>query len=164
MTLPKEERGRPRPQQAANFLRARLSLHRSVNICVAATEDGRPPLSNCVLSLTNLADSLGRALCYGGKLPEDSFCKIISVEVTVQLPDDIAKHLGETSTMPRQMLEAFAAEAYRTLRLSRRQLSQLLGLDYWQTEDFLTHHDAKRPFTLADLEIDRQSLAGLPLK
>ena len=85
------------------------------------------------------------------------------MEVTVQLPDDIAKHLGETATIPRQMLEAFAAEAYRTHRLSRHQLSQLLGFDYWQTEDFLTQHDAKRPFTVADLEIDRQSLAGLPL-
>jgi len=89
---------------------------------------------------------------------------VVPMEVTVQLPDDIAKHLGEISTMPRQMLEAFAAEAYRTQRLSRRQLGQLLGFDYWQTEDFLTQHDAKRPFTLADLEIDRQSLAALPLK
>jgi hypothetical protein len=86
------------------------------------------------------------------------------MEVTVQLPDDIAKHLGEISTMPRQMLEAFAAEAYRTHRLSRHQLSQLLGFDYLQTEDFLTQHDAKRPFTLADLQIDRESLATLPLK
>jgi uncharacterized protein UPF0175 len=86
------------------------------------------------------------------------------MEVTVQLPDEIAQHLGEISTMPRQMLEAFAAEAYRTQRLSRHPLSQLLGFDYWQTEDFLTRHDAKRPFTLADLQIDRQSLAVLPLK
>jgi hypothetical protein len=86
------------------------------------------------------------------------------MEVTVQLPDDIAHHLGEISAMPRQMLEAFAAEAYRTHRLSRHQLSQLLAFDYWQTEDFLTQHEAKRPFTLADLQIDRQSLAALPQK
>jgi hypothetical protein len=86
------------------------------------------------------------------------------MEVTVQLPDDIAKHLGETSAMPRQMLEAFAAEAYRAHRLSRHQLSRLLALDYWQIEDFLTRHEAKRPFTLADLQIDRQSLAALPQK
>ena len=64
--------------------------------------------------------------------------------------------------MPSQMLEAFAAEAYRLHRLSRHQLSRLLGLDYWQTEDFLTQYDAKRPCTLADLQIDRQSLAALP--
>ena len=83
------------------------------------------------------------------------------MEVTVKLPDDIAKHLGEANEMPRQMLEAFAAQAYRAQRLSRHQLSQLLALDYWQTEEFLTHHEAKRPFTLADLQIDRQSLASL---
>lgn len=86
----------------------------------------------------------------------------IAMEVTVELPDEIARHLGEESKMPRQMLEAFAAEAYRDQRLSRHQLSQLLALDYWETEDFLTQHEARRPFTLADLQIDRQSLALLP--
>jgi hypothetical protein len=86
------------------------------------------------------------------------------MEVIVELPDDIAKHLGEAGEMPRQMLEAFSAEAYRAQRLSRHQLSQLLGLDYWQTEEFLTQHEARRPFTLADLQIDRKSLASLPQK
>jgi Uncharacterised protein family (UPF0175) len=86
------------------------------------------------------------------------------MEVTVELPDEIAKHLGEANKVPRQMLEAFAAEAYRVQKLSRHQLSQLLGLDYWQTEDFLSQHEARRPFTLADLEADRQSLACLPQK
>lgn len=86
------------------------------------------------------------------------------MEVTVELPDDIASHLGEVSQMPRQMLEAFAAEAYRAHRISRHQLSQLLALDYWQTEEFLTRHQARRPFTLLDLQVDRQSLASLPKK
>ena len=86
------------------------------------------------------------------------------MEITAQLPDDIAKHLGDTSLMPRQMLEAYAAEAYRANKLSRHQLRQLLDLDYWQTEDFLTLHEAKRSYTLDDLQIDRQSLASLPLK
>ncbi len=86
------------------------------------------------------------------------------MEVTVELRDDIAKHLGEASEMPRQMLEAFAAEAYRTQRLSRRQLRLLLGLDYWQTEAFLAQHEARRPYTLADLQNDRRSLASLPEK
>ena len=86
------------------------------------------------------------------------------MEVTIELPDDIARHLGEASEMPRQMLEAFAAEAYRGQRLSRRQLSQLLALDYWQTEEFLTRREARRPFTLAELQTDRPSLASLPRK
>ncbi|HEY3855779.1 MAG TPA: UPF0175 family protein [Verrucomicrobiae bacterium] len=86
------------------------------------------------------------------------------MEITVQLPDNIARHLGEASEMPRQILEAFGAEAYRDQRLSRRQLSQLLGFDYWQTEEFLTQHEARRPVTLMDLQIDRQSLASLRRK
>ena len=36
------------------------------------------------------------------------------------------------------------AEAYRAQRLSRHQLSQLLGFDYWQTDEFLTRHEARR--------------------
>lgn len=86
------------------------------------------------------------------------------MEVTIELPDDIARHLGEASEMPRQVLEAFAAEAYRAQKVSRHQLSQILGLEYWETEEFLTRHEARRPFTLADLQIDRQSLASLPQK
>ncbi|HEY3914826.1 MAG TPA: UPF0175 family protein [Verrucomicrobiae bacterium] len=81
-----------------------------------------------------------------------------------RIADDIARHLGQASEMPRQMLEAFVAEAYRAQQLSRRQLSQLLGFDYWQTEEFLTQHEAKRPFTMEDLQIDRQTLASLPQK
>ena len=83
------------------------------------------------------------------------------MEVIVELPDEIASHLGEPGKMPRQMLEAFAAEAYRDQRLSRRQLSQLLSLDYWQTDQFLTDHSARRPFALADLDLDRRTLASL---
>jgi hypothetical protein len=86
------------------------------------------------------------------------------MEVTVELPDEIAKHLGQASEMPRQMLEAFAAAAYRAQRLSRHQLSQLLGFDYWQTDEFLTRNEARRPFMLADLQIDRKSLESLPQK
>ncbi len=86
------------------------------------------------------------------------------MEVTIELPDEIARHLGDASEMPRRMLEAFAAESYHAQKLSRHQLSQLLELDYWQTEEFLTQHEARRPFTLADLQTDRQSLASLPPK
>ena len=83
------------------------------------------------------------------------------MQVTVQLPDDIAAQVGVSADLPRQLLEAFAAEGYRTQKLSRHQVRELLGLDYWQTDEFLTRHQAKRPYTLADLEVDRRSLAGL---
>lgn len=80
------------------------------------------------------------------------------MEVTVQLPDDLSQEFGDPESLPRQLLEAWAAQAYRTRRLSHAQIGRLLGLDYWQTEQFLNDHDAKRPYTLADLEVDRRSL------
>lgn len=86
------------------------------------------------------------------------------MEVSVQLPDEIASRLGDTSEMPRHLLESLAAEAYRTGKLSRHEISHLLGLDYWQTENFLNSHEAKRPYSLEDLAIDRQSLGGLDKK
>ncbi len=57
------------------------------------------------------------------------------MQVTVQLPDDIARQFGDVATMPRQLLKAFALEHYRLERLTRLQVSQLLGLDYWQTDE-----------------------------
>jgi hypothetical protein len=86
------------------------------------------------------------------------------MEVTVQLPDEIALELGNLATIPRQLLEALAVENYRSEKLTRHQVGQLLGLDYWQTEEFLAKHNAKRPCTLEDIEVDRNSLAGLPKK
>jgi predicted HTH domain antitoxin len=86
------------------------------------------------------------------------------MEVTLQLRDEIAEQLGDLDNMRRQLLEAIAVENYRLEKLTRHQASQLLGLDYWQTEELLAKHDAKRPYTLEDLEVDRKSLAGLPKK
>jgi hypothetical protein len=83
------------------------------------------------------------------------------MQVTVQLPDEVAAQVGGAADLPRRLLEAFAAESYRARQLSRRQVRELLGLDYWQTEDFLSRHEAKRAYTVADLEVDRRSLAGL---
>lgn len=77
------------------------------------------------------------------------------MEITVQLPDEVAKQLGDLDDMPRHLLEAFAIENYRLERITRHQVSQLLGLDYWETEEILTKYDAKRRYTLTDLEVDR---------
>lgn len=86
------------------------------------------------------------------------------MQVTVQLPDELAPELGNASEMPRKLLEAFAADGYRSGTLSRGQVRRLLGLDYWQTDEFLTQHGALREYSLTDLEIDRRSLATLPAK
>lgn len=86
------------------------------------------------------------------------------MEVTVHLPDEIVEQFGNTANMPRQLLEAFAIENYRVEKLTRHQVSQLLGLDYWQTDEFLAKHKAKQPYTRADFEVDQVSLAKLQEK
>ncbi|MGO8746175.1 MAG: UPF0175 family protein [Thermoguttaceae bacterium] len=86
------------------------------------------------------------------------------MHVSVQLPDDLAGELGDPAEIPGRLLEAFAMEGYRSQRLSHNQVGRLLGLDYWQTEDLLTRHDAKRPYKLADLQEDRKTLAELEAK
>ena len=48
----------------------------------------------------------------------------------------------DPAEIPGRLLEAFAMEGYRSQRLSHNQVGRLLGLDYWQTEDLLTRHDA----------------------
>jgi DnaJ-domain-containing protein 1 len=79
------------------------------------------------------------------------------VSVTVELPDNIARLLGEKEGLTRSVLEAAAADGYRTEKLTRFQVGELLGLDRWQTEEFLARHEAQRPFTLTDYEFERSS-------
>jgi hypothetical protein len=60
------------------------------------------------------------------------------MQVTVELPDQVARHWGETpDAVGRHVLEDAAIEGYRAGRLSQRQVGAMLRLDYWQTEAFL---------------------------
>jgi predicted HTH domain antitoxin len=81
------------------------------------------------------------------------------VEVTIKLPDSIAQSLGQKpETVAQRVLEDAAIEGYRQGRLSHRQVGSMLGLDYWQTEDFLREHRVPLNYSLADLEADRATL------
>lgn len=77
------------------------------------------------------------------------------MQVTVDIPDELASRLSGSEAVSRQMLEAFAADGYRREILSRKQVGLLLGLDRWQTEDFLVERNAIRPFGAADYEVER---------
>ena len=83
------------------------------------------------------------------------------MQVTIELPDDLALVLQRRGDLPRQLLEAYAADGYRTEKLTRHQVGQLLGLDRWKTEEFLAHHNAQRPYSLADWILDRRTLDRL---
>jgi hypothetical protein len=82
---------------------------------------------------------------------------LTKMQVVVQIPDELAAQLSNLESLPREFLEAYAAEAYRCERLSRRQVGQLLGLDRWKTEEFLANHHADRPFTSADYELEQST-------
>jgi len=81
------------------------------------------------------------------------------IEVTVKLPERIARTLGDTpEAMARQLLENSAVEGYRAGRLSHRQVGEMLGLDYWQAEAFLRDRRVALNYGVAELDADRAGL------
>jgi hypothetical protein len=81
------------------------------------------------------------------------------VQVVIDLPDDIAKHLQSVwQDMPRHVLESVALEAYRSRLLGESQLRCLLGFETrYEVHGFLKQHDIPLHYTLEDLEHDRQT-------
>jgi hypothetical protein len=81
---------------------------------------------------------------------------------SVELSDPIAKQLhldGERGG--RRALEMFALEGYRAGELSRGQVSELLDLEFNETERFLKEHKAFIPLTLEEFERSSESLERL---
>jgi len=84
------------------------------------------------------------------------------MEVTVQIPDDLASRLGPTSDLSRRALEALAAEEYRQGRLTKPDLRLLLGFETsHQIEEFLSAHQIFDEYTSEDLEREREGLRRL---
>jgi predicted HTH domain antitoxin len=84
------------------------------------------------------------------------------MQVTIEIPDEIAEQIEQLGgNAKRELLEAFAVEEYRKERLSRGQISELLGLNFWETEEFLRQHETYLHYDLKDLEQDGQSVRKL---
>jgi hypothetical protein len=82
------------------------------------------------------------------------------VELTVQIPDDLASRMSATgSELSRRVLEALALEEFKGGRITRPELRRLLGFgSRYQLDGFLKAHDVYEDYTLQDLE---QELEGL---
>ena len=83
--------------------------------------------------------------------------------VSIQVPDDIARQLhldGPGSS--RRALQAVALDGYRAGDLSRGQVSELLGLSYWETEALIKEHGCGTGPTWAEVEEDVETLRKLP--
>ncbi len=81
------------------------------------------------------------------------------MQVTLEMSDAAARQWGDTpSAVGRHVLEDAAIERYREGRLSQRQVGDLLGFDYWQTETFLKQRGVPLNYSPADLDADRATL------
>lgn len=84
------------------------------------------------------------------------------MQVTVEMPDHVAFQWGETpDAVGRHVLEDAAIEGYRAGRLSQRQVGEMLGLDYWQTETFLSERAVPLNYSAAELAADSAALEKL---
>lgn len=85
------------------------------------------------------------------------------MEVTINLPEDVARVFGENSeNIEREVLEATALEGYREGKLSQAQVRRMLGFATdMQTDAFLKKHNVPLNYTIEDLEQDRQTLEKL---
>ena len=81
------------------------------------------------------------------------------MQVTVEMPDQVARQWGETpDTVGRHVMEDAAIEGYRAGRLTQHQVGTMLGLDYWQTETFLFERAVPMNYSAADLAADSATL------
>ena len=81
------------------------------------------------------------------------------MQVTMEMPDQVARQWGETpAAVGRHVMEDAAIEGYRAGRLTQRQVGTMLGLDYWQTEKFLEERAVPLNYSPADLAADNATL------
>ena len=79
------------------------------------------------------------------------------MNVTVQIPDDLAKRLTAAGgDLSRRALEALAAEEYKHARLTKPELQRLLGIETsLQLDGFLKSHGVIEEHAVDDLEQER---------
>jgi predicted HTH domain antitoxin len=80
------------------------------------------------------------------------------VQITIDLPDDIAQHPDPG----REALEKLAIEGYRSGTLTHYQASQLLGLSRFEFDAFLKARNIfDHAYSIDDLEQDMETLRRL---
>lgn len=80
------------------------------------------------------------------------------MELTLQIPDDIAAHLTEAGVdLSRRALEGFALEELKAGRITEQELGRMLGLARLQIDGFLKSHVVYQHYTLEDFEEERQA-------
>jgi len=84
------------------------------------------------------------------------------MEITLRIPDELARLLGNTGEIERRTLEALALEEFKLGHLSRAELRRLLGFGTRaKLDEFLAAHEVYGTYTAEDLERERRDLQRL---
>jgi len=84
------------------------------------------------------------------------------MEITIHIPDDLARSLGECGgDLPRRTLEALAIDGYRRGSLTQLQVGQLLGLSRIEAEDLLARYVALYDYDPAELNREARAFEKL---
>jgi hypothetical protein len=80
----------------------------------------------------------------------------VGVNIAIDIPADIGELLAaQAGGASRAVVEAVAAEAYRSGSITTAQVQQMLGLSSrWETESFLRRAEAFQAYTMDDLDRD----------
>lgn len=83
--------------------------------------------------------------------------------ITLEIPEEIGRQLEAAwnGDPTRRILEALAIEGYRQGTLSRRQVSEMLGLSFYETEGLLKERDAVPPCSMDEVDCGLRSLNTL---
>jgi hypothetical protein len=75
------------------------------------------------------------------------------------VPDSLVTALGaRPDALPRQAFEALVVQTYRTGRITRVQVGELLNLDRWAVDEFLKSSQAFRPYENEEFSSDLDRL------
>ena len=80
------------------------------------------------------------------------------MDVTFQIPDDLANSVAAAGDLPRRALEAFALEELRAGRITEPQLCEMLGIPRIALDGFLKSHGIFQEYTMEDFERERAAL------
>ncbi len=87
----------------------------------------------------------------------------MALTITFDLPAGVEEKLrAQTQNLDADVKEAYAVELFRRGQLSHFELSQILGLDRFDTDAYLKRHNVfEGSLMMEDLEADRRMLDRL---
>ncbi|MFM2295872.1 MAG: hypothetical protein RLZZ350_2285 [Verrucomicrobiota bacterium] len=83
------------------------------------------------------------------------------MQVTLDIPETLAGEAQGSLELSRKVREALAVEGYRVGTLTRGQIGESLGMNFFETEAWFAHKGIPRNYDLSDLEADRATLDRL---